>query len=82
MHQVLTLNIAFELFGLFFCLVCISISALSQNGIGKQADSANDIRNLFICDAFVMFLMQWQAFFAAKRECLPHSWCISEILRY
>lgn len=66
MYQVLTLNIAFELFGLFFCLVCITISALSPNGTGTQAASANDIRNLFICDAFVMFFDALAGIFRGK----------------
>lgn len=54
MFQVLTINIAFEIFGLCFCLICIIISVLSPSGTGRHAAAVDDIRNLFICDAFVM----------------------------
>jgi hypothetical protein len=37
MYQVLTINIAFEIFGLFFCLICICISVPSPSGTGKHA---------------------------------------------
>ena len=55
MFDVLTINVTTELFGLIFCLVCISISALSPNIGGTNAKRQVDIRNMFICEAFALF---------------------------
>ncbi len=37
MFQVLTINIAFEIFGMVFCIICIAISILSPIGTGRHA---------------------------------------------
>ena len=68
--ELLTINIAFELFGLFFCFVCICISAFSPAGTGIHAESANDIRNLFLCDAVVMFSDAAAGIFRGKDDLL------------
>ena len=66
LFQILTINIAFEIFGLFFCLICICISVLSPSGTGKHAAALDDIRNLFICDAFVMLSDAFAGIFRGK----------------
>lgn len=44
MFQVLTIIIAFEIFGLVFCIICIAISILSPIGTGRHAAALDDIR--------------------------------------
>ena len=72
MFQVLTINIAFEIFGLFFCLICIIISVLSPSGTGGHAAALNDIRNLFICDALVMLSDALAGVFRGKEGTLAY----------
>ena len=64
--ETLTINIAVELFGLFFCLVCICISVLSPDRTGRHAAASDDIQNLFVCDAFVMFSDSMAGIFRGK----------------
>ncbi len=72
MFQVLTINIAFEIFGLFFCLICIIISVLSPSGTGGYAAALDDIRNLFICDALVMLSDALAGVFRGKEGTLAY----------
>ena len=66
LFQVLTINVAIELFGMFFCLVCLCISALSPEAAGQNSAVIRDIRQLFSCDAFMLFSDAMAGIFRGK----------------
>lgn len=54
MFDVLTINLAVEIFGLFFCLICIIISVFSPQIDCTAGRTAHNIHMLFLSDALMM----------------------------
>ena len=54
MYDVLTLNLAFEVFGLLFCLICILISLLSPKQQASEYEITGSIQAMFICTAVIL----------------------------